>query len=133
MDIWERDFSGELVYRASRSSGAGGQNVNKVSTKVELSFDVLNSALLKEEEKEVLMEKAMAKINGEGVLKIVSQTERTQLGNKEVATKKFYRLLQKCFTKKKKRIPTKVSKAAKEKRLEEKRMLSQKKAERRNL
>ena len=130
MKIWDKDFTGELIYKASRSSGAGGQNVNKVSTKVELSFDVMNSFILSEEEKLLLKEKASSKINSEGILKLTSQTERTQLGNKEVVTDKFYKLLQKIFTKKKKRIPTKVSKATKEKRLEEKKILSKKKAER---
>jgi ribosome-associated protein len=130
MKIWEKDFSKEIVYRASRSGGAGGQNVNKVSTKVELSFDVLNSSVLSDEEKMVMMEKLSAKINQEGILKITSQTERTQLGNKEVVTEKFYKLLQKAFTKKKKRIPMKISKAAKEKRLADKKLQSQKKEER---
>jgi len=131
MKTWEKDFSKEIIYRASRSSGAGGQNVNKVSTKVELSFDVLNSSVLSDEEKMVMMEKLSAKINQEGILKITSQTERTQLGNKEVVTEKFYKLLQKAFTKKKKRIPTNISKAAKEKRLADKKLQSQKKEERR--
>jgi ribosome-associated protein len=131
MKIWEKDLSKEIVYRASRSGGAGGQNVNKVSTKVELSFDVLNSSVLSDEEKMVMMEKLSAKINQEGILKITSQTERTQLGNKEVVTEKFYKLLQKAFIKKKKRIPMKISKAAKEKRLTDKKLQSQKKEERR--
>ncbi len=130
MNVWERDFSGELSYKASRSSGAGGQNVNKVSTKVELSFDVLNSSILKDEEKDLMMEKAVAKINTEGILKLVSQADRTQLGNKEIVKDKFLKLLVKIFTKKKKRIATKVSKAAKERRLDEKKIQSQKKTER---
>jgi len=130
MNVWNRDFTDELNYKASRSSGAGGQNVNKVSTKMELSFDILHSSLLSDEEKGVLSDKAAAKINSDGILKLTSQTERTQLGNKEVVTDKFYKLLQKTFTIKKKRIPTKVSKASKEKRLEEKKLNSQKKAER---
>jgi ribosome-associated protein len=130
MNTWEKDFSGELIYKASRSSGAGGQNVNKVSTKVELCFDVMNSSILKEDEKQLFLDKAVSKINSEGILKLTSQTERTQLGNKEVVTDKFYKLLQKAFTKKKKRILTKVSKATKEKRLEEKHINSLKKAAR---
>jgi ribosome-associated protein len=130
MKIWNQDFSSDLIYKASRSSGAGGQNVNKVSTKVELSFDVMNSSLLNEDEKAVLLEKAFSKINSEGILKLTSQTERTQLGNKEVVTEKFYKLLQKIFTKKKKRIPTKVSKVTKEKRLDEKKLQSKKKDDR---
>ena len=133
MKIWEKDFSKEIIYRASRSGGAGGQNVNKVSTKVELSFDVLNSSILSDEEKLLMTEKLSAKINQEGILKITSQTERTQLGNKEVVTEKFYKLLQKAFTKKKKRIPMKISQAAKEKRLTDKKLQSQKKDERRGI
>ena len=115
----------EFQFKTSRSSGAGGQNVNKVSTKVELDFDVANSALLSAEQKEIILEKLAGKINKEGILQIVSQTERSQLGNKEIAIKKFYTLVNNCFVVKKKRKATKPSKASKEKRLQTKKRSSE--------
>lgn len=115
----------EFKFKTSRSSGAGGQNVNKVSTKVELDFDVANSALLSTEQKEIILEKLAGKINKEGILQIVAQTERSQLGNKEIAIKKFYTLVNNCFAVKKKRKATKPSKASKEKRLQTKKRASE--------
>ena len=125
-----RNFSSEFIIKASRSSGKGGQNVNKVSTKVELSFDIQSSALLSDEEKGIIFEKLRARINKEGILKIVCQTERSQLFNKQIAIEKFYSLIHQCFVKKKKRIPTKVSNAAKFKRLKKKKIVSEKKQSR---
>ncbi len=125
-----RDFTTELVFSASRSSGPGGQNVNKVSTKMELRFHVVNSALLSEDEKKLLMEKLGSRINKEGELVMVSQSERTQLKNKETVIEKFYNLLTKALKPRKKRKPTRPTAAAREKRLEGKRMNAQKKEQR---
>jgi ribosome-associated protein len=131
--LTERDFSSELHFSASRSSGPGGQNVNKVNTKVELRFNIPSSSLLSDEEKGLLMEKLARKINSEGELILVSQTERSQLKNKEKAIEKFYSILTRALTQRKKRKPTKPSQASKEERLETKRKLAEKKERRKGL
>ncbi len=124
MDFSLRDFSSEFVFQTSRSSGPGGQNVNKVSSKVELRFNLLRSTLLDEHEKTVIAEKLVNKINNEGELVLVAQTDRSQLKNKEKVIKKFYHLLEKALTPPKKRYKTKPTKASVEKRLESKRIKS---------
>ena len=126
-----RDFTSEFHFSASRSSGPGGQNVNKVSTKVELRFNVVSSSLLSEDEKIILSEKLATKISAAGDLILVSQSERSQLKNKERVIEKFYLLLNRALTPRKKRKPTKPSQSSKEERLEEKRQHSEKKYRRR--
>lgn len=128
-----RDFIAEFRFSTSRSGGPGGQNVNKVSSKVELRFNVFNSNLLSTEEKEIIKFKLVNKINGEGDLILVSQTERSQLANKEKVIDKFYSILVKALTPIKKRKPTKPSKTSKEKRLAGKKINAEKKSLRKHI
>ena len=130
MNLRDRDFSNEFIFQATRSSGPGGQNVNKVSSKVELRFNVKESQLLSEEEKIVLTEKLINKINKEDELILVAQTVRSLLKNKEAVIEKFYLLLEKALMPKKKRFKTKPTKGSIEKRLESKRVRANIKANR---
>ena len=111
------DFSNELRYSATRSSGAGGQNVNKVNTKVELRFSVLGSLLLTEEQKAIIANKLSTRMNEEGELVLTSQSERSQLGNKEQVTEKFYKLITKALIPVKKRKKTRPTAASKQKKV----------------
>jgi len=123
----KRPFHREWNFKTSRSSGAGGQHVNKVNTRVELYFPVTGSNLLSDDEKQALQRYAPNKISNDGYLQLASEQSRSQLKNREDVINKFYNLLEKAFQRRKKRIPTAPSKAVKEKRLEMKKQQSQKK------
>ncbi len=121
----------ELQFKAVRSSGSGGQHVNKVSSKIELTFDIVNSKGLSNSEKERLQEKLCSRITKESVLILQCDESRSQHKNKEIVVKRFIDLLTLSLKIRKKRKKTKPKKAAIEKRLKSKRKSSEKKTNRR--
>jgi ribosome-associated protein len=125
--ITGNELENELTFTTSRSSGPGGQNVNKVNSKVTLKFDIRASNILNEEEKVVLLKKLKSKITSDGVLILSSQDKRTQLQNKEAVISKLETLLNKAFEKKKKRKATKPTKGAVQERLNKKKQQADKK------
>lgn len=128
-----QDFLPELLFTTSRSSGPGGQNVNKVNSKVTLKFDVHQSGVLTPEQKELILKKIGSRLTKEGTLLITAQDKRSQLQNKEEVLQKLDQLFIKIFTPKKHRKPTKPSKAAKHARIKEKKQRSEKKQWRQKL
>ncbi len=125
-----RPFFKEYTIHTSRSSGPGGQHVNKTETKVELRFHIDNSQLLSDKEKHEIREKLKRRINNEGYLIVYAQEHRSQAMNKQLAEKRFYQYLVQSLRKRKKRIATKPSRQSIEKRIHAKKVIAEKKTRR---
>jgi ribosome-associated protein len=117
----------EFVFSASRSSGPGGQNVNKVNTRVELRFSVISSEFITSNEKQIIQTKLKNRINSDGELILVAQSERSQWRNREKVTAKFFELIEIALTPVKRRIKTSPTYASRVKRIENKKKMSLKK------
>ena|SRR5689334_4941056 len=126
-----KNLNRELAFEYIRSSGPGGQNVNKVATAVQLRFDIAGSPSLSEDVKSRLIRLAGKRVSGEGVLVIEAHAFRTQEKNREDAVKRFYELLKRAFEKPKMRQKTKPTRASKEERLKSKKRRGQIKKTRR--
>lgn len=130
MNFTKAELQKETSYKTSRSGGKGGQNVNKVSSKVELLFSIASSTLFTDEEKLLLTEKLQNRLNKDGYVQVICDEERSQYLNKEKAIERLISLLTRALQKPKVRKPTKVSKAVKAARLDSKKMQSAKKENR---
>lgn len=115
----------ELQYKAVRSSGSGGQNVNKVSSKVVITFDLNASEVFSIEQKELILSKLASKFTSENILILTCDEDRSQLKNKEIVTKRLIDLLKKALVVPKKRKPTSVPKSVVEKRIKDKKTNSE--------
>ncbi len=130
IDTMLKNISPYVRYKTSRSGGSGGQNVNKVASKVELLFDFKKCDLFSEEEKNLINERLSSKIQSDGLLQVISQESRSQLENKDIALQKLIALLINALKLNKKRKKTTPSKKAIQKRLDSKRKQALKKINR---
>lgn len=123
----------EVVFRAVRSSGPGGQHVNKTSSKVVLLLSLHDSKALNDHEKELIFSKIPSRINAKGVLRLVSQDSRNQHANRQFVWQKLLNMFQRCFAEQKERIPLTVTEEHKAQRLKEKKARSEKKEYRKKI
>lgn len=133
MSVDQGQLLTELEFQTSRSSGSGGQNVNKVETRVEALWDVEASRAVSDQAKRLIQKKLANRINNEGILRVDSQEARTQGRNKELAIKKLQNMVEHALRKPKKRKRTKPSKASKEKRIQQKKQQGEKKEMRKKI
>jgi ribosome-associated protein len=126
-ELREGLLQGEIKFSASRSSGPGGQNVNKVNTKVEARFNVVETSFLTPGEKSVVLEKLRTRINTRGELIVSSRSERSQFLNRKRAGEKIISLIATALTERKKRLASTPTLASRIRRIEEKKIHSKKK------
>ncbi len=127
MHMTKEALQKEVSYRTSRSGGKGGQNVNKIASKVDVLFSIANSGLFNEDDKHWLQQQLAGRINADGNVQVICDEERSQYLNKQKAVDRLYQLLTKALHRPALRKPVKISKAAKVKRLEQKRIRAVKK------
>ena len=131
-ELKSRNFEREFIFSATRSSGPGGQNVNKLNTRVELRMNIPESLILTEEEKNLIINGLKRRINKDGELIIVARSERSQLLNRKRAEEKFYDIVSKVLTPPEIRKATRPTAASVHRRLESKRIASVRKRNRRS-
>lgn len=125
-----QDLKKELKFKAVKSSGSGGQHVNKVATKAVLYFNVWDSKVLNDTQKQRIKKVLQKRINSEGILSLSSSSTRSQLKNKSLVIERFFLLLSIALKDSKKRIPTKIPKLVRQQRLDSKRKNAKKKSNR---